>query len=419
LSLGIILFSQFGTHAVSAELDQDQVENAEADFDTTFLSGNVKSIDISQFKYDNPVLAGEYDLDIYLNTKWIGRKKMVFREIKGHKTAMLCFTKAEMQKFGVKSEILNKHAEEDNTDCLAIGEWVESAFYEYDNNKLRLDISIPQIALINASRDAVNVSDWDRGINAAYLSYNAGAYKSFSRENSPDSTNVFVGFTAGANILGWQLRHFGQWSWNDQASSEIGKSNYTSGNTYLQRPIPQFRGLLTLGENNTSGRIFDSVNYRGIDFSSDERMLPNSMLGYAPRIRGNAMSNSKVEVRQNGQLIYQTTVAAGPFEINDLYATGYGGDLEVSVIEASGEIQQFSVPYASVVEMLRPGLDRYSVTIAQYNGQNTSLNPWFTELKYERGLNTYLTGYSGLQWTEGYAALAVGAAVGTQFGAIR
>jgi outer membrane usher protein len=68
-------------------------------------------------------------------------------------------------------------------------------------------------------------------------------------------------------------------------------------------------------------------------------MLPNSMIGYAPQIRGNAKTNAKVEIRQQGQLIYQTTVAPGRFEINDLYPTGFGGELEVSVIESNGEFK--------------------------------------------------------------------------------
>ncbi len=43
------------------------------------------------------------------------------------------------------------------------------------------------------------------------------------------------------------------------------------------------------------------------------------MLGYAPQIRGYAKTNAKVEVRQQGNLIYQTTVTPGSFEINDLF----------------------------------------------------------------------------------------------------
>ena len=35
-------------------------------------------------------------------------------------------------------------------------------------------------------------------------------------------------------------------------------------------------------------------------------------------------------------------------------------EIEVSIIEANGQVQKFSVPYASVGQMLRPGVNRYS-----------------------------------------------------------
>ena len=61
--------------------------------------------------------------------------------------------------------------------------------------------------------------------------------------------------------------------------------------------------------------IFDALPYRGINISSDDRMLPNSMLGYAPQIRGYAKTNAKVEVRQQGNLIYQTTLTPGVLKL--------------------------------------------------------------------------------------------------------
>ncbi len=186
----------------------------------------------------------------------------------------------------------------------------------------------------------------------------------------------------------------------------------------LQRAFPKYRGVLTLGDSFTNGEVFDSIGYRGIDFSSDDRMLPNSMLGYAPRIRGNAKTNAKVEVRQQGQLIYQTTVAPGNFEINDLYPTGFGGEIEVSIIEANGQVQKFSVPYASVVQMLRPGVNRYSLTVGQFRDQDIDLNPWVVQGKYQQGINNYLTGYTGIQATENYAAVLLGAAFATPIGAV-
>ena len=85
---------------------------------------------------------------------------------------------------------------------------------------------------------------------------------------------------------------------------------------------------MTLGDYFTNSDFIDSLPYRGMNISSDDRMLPNSMLGYAPRVRGYAKTNAKVEIRQQGNLIYQTTVPPGNFEINDLYPTGFGGELK-------------------------------------------------------------------------------------------
>ncbi|WP_291368463.1 MULTISPECIES: fimbria/pilus outer membrane usher protein, partial [unclassified Acinetobacter] len=303
--------------------------------------------------------------------------------------------------------------------CLRIEQWIDQASYEFDTSKLRLDISIPQVAIEKNAQGYVDPSVWDRGINAGFLSYNASVYRSTDKlENHQERINAFTSINAGANLGGWQLRHNGQWLWQNHAENQDPSSSYEVINSYVQRAFPKYRGVLTLGDHFTDGEIFDSFGYRGIDFTSDDRMLPNSMIGYAPRIRGNAKSNAKVEIRQQGQLIYQTSVAPGHFEINDLYPTGFGGELEVSVIEANGQIQRFSVPYSSVVQMLRPGLSRYSITIGQFRDSDMNSAPWIVQAKYQRGLNNYLTTYAGIQAAERYSAATLGSAFATPIGAI-
>ncbi len=346
---------------------------------------------------------------------------MVFKAVDPTQNAVTCFTGMNLLEYGVKQEVLSKHAplQKENNSCYKIEEWVENAFYEFDNSRLRVDISIPQVALQKNAQGYVDPSVWDRGINAGFLSYNGSAYKTFTQSNDRSETsNAFMGITAGLNLGGWQLRHNGQWQWQDTPAENQSKSSYEETSTYLQRAFPKYRGVLTLGDSFTNGEVFDSYGYRGIDFSSDDRMLPNSMLGYAPRIRGNAKTNAKIEVRQQGQLIYQTTVAPGNFEINDLYPTGFGGEIEVTVIEANGEIQKFSVPYASVVQMLRPGVNRYSLTVGQFRDRDIDLNPWVVQGKYQQGINNYLTGYTGIQASENYTALLLGAAFATPIGAV-
>src|SRR5699024_1180875 len=113
---------------------------------------------------------------------------------------------------------------------------------------------------------------------------------------------------------------------------------------------------------------------RGVQLSSDDRMLATSVQGYAPIIRGIANSNARVTVRQNGSILREVTVPAGPFSINDLYPMGYGGDLQVEILEANGEKRTFSVPYTATAQLIRPGYSRYQIAAGRYRFGNTLFN---------------------------------------------
>lgn len=408
----------------ATETDLDGTEQSptatEAEFDSAFLIGDAKKIDVNRFKYGNPVLPGDYNVDIYVNGNWFGKHRMVFKATENNQNAYTCFNSSQLLEYGVKAEVLKKGQSTYPAGCQKIEQWVEDSFYEFDTSRLRVDISIPQVAMQKNAQGYVDPSVWDRGINAAFLSYNASAYKTFNKlQGGEETTKAFTSVTAGANLAGWQFRHNGQWQWQDRTTVDhTSKSSYDAISTYVQRAFPQYRGVLTLGESFTDGEIFDSFGYRGVDFSSDDRMLPNSMIGYAPRIRGNAKTNAKVEVRQQGQLIYQTTVAPGSFEINDLYPTGFGGELEVSILEANGEIQRYSIPYASVVQMLRPGMSRYSVSMGQFRDKDIDLDPFIVQGKYQRGVNNSITAYGGVQFSEDYSAVTLGSAFATPIGAV-
>jgi outer membrane usher protein len=145
-------------------------------------------------------------------------------------------------------------------------------------------------------------------------------------------------------------------------------------------------------------------------------MLPDSQRGYAPVVRGVANTNARVTISQNGIRLYETTVAPGAFVISDLYPTGYGGDLQVSVTEADGSVRSFAVPYAAVPLSLREGQNRYSLTAGMVRHlPNTS--PLFSQATWQHGFTNMLTGYGGLALARGYASPMVGAALTTPWGA--
>lgn len=417
--IGYPLLCSIVSFSVSMSVYSEETTLQEADFDAVFLMGDAKKIDVSRFKYNNPVLPGEYNVDVYVNNNWFGKRKFIFKTIQNQNNATTCFDLTTLLNFGVKKDALNQSIESIQTDdrCKSIDQWVSNAFYEFDSSSLRLDISIPQIAMQKNAQGYVDPSIWDQGINAGFLSYSASAYRT-QNNVSPDTSNAFMSIAAGWNLAGWQLRHFGQWQWTNTQSADQKQSKYNTTSTYIQKAFPNYRGVLTFGDSHTNGEVFDSIGYRGVDFSSDDRMLPNSMQGYAPQIRGNAKTTAKVEIRQQGQLIYQTTVSPGPFEINDLYPTGFGGAIDVTVIESDGQIQKFAVPYASVVQMLRPHMNRYSLTFGQFRDKAVNLSPMIFQGKYQHGLNNYVTGYMGLQATTDYFAATIGSAFSTPIGAI-
>jgi outer membrane usher protein len=386
----------------------------EATFNSSFLVGDARGVDLSRFRNGNPILAGKYSLDVYVNGEWKGKKSISFKNISGKNTADTCFTLLSLDELGVDSSKLGSDPAINTNTCKSLQQWMPEAYYRLDTSSLRMDISIPQVALRRSARGYVDPRFWDRGISAGILSYNFNSFttRSSNNGNHADSTDAYLTLNAGVNLAGWQIRHDSNVNWRSDE-----QTHWQNTSTYAQRAIPKVLGMLTLGDSYTNGDLFDSIGFRGVEVATDDRMLPDSLNGYAPVVRGVAQSNALVEIRQNNQLIYQTTVAPGEFIINDLYPTGYGGDLNVTINEADGSKRQFSVPYASVAQMLRPKIQRYSITAGQVRDDYLSKQPNMFQATYQRGFTNLFTGYTGGVASDGYGSLLLGSAIATPVGA--
>jgi outer membrane usher protein len=386
----------------------------QAEFNSSFLSGQARGVDLSVFGRGNPVVAGSYRTDIYVNGGWQGRRDLDFKS-DGAGSANACMNLQMLEEFGVDTGVVLAGQPADTSACKPIQEWMPDAYALFDSANLRYDLSIPQSFLRRAARGYVNPALWDRGINAGFVAYSFNAIDSQNHASGAGTTrnrSGYLGLNAGVNLDGWQFRHDSNLTWNEGDGHR-----WQNLATYAQRGIAQLRGLLTIGDAYTSGELFDSIGYRGVSLVSDDRMLPDSLRGYAPVVRGVAETNAQVEVRQNRQLIYSTTVSPGSFVIDDLYPTGYGGDLDVTVVEADGRRRQFSVPYGSVAQMLRPGISRYAVTVGQVRNDYLLQDPYLLQATYQRGVGNQLTVYGGSALSAGYASLLYGAGVSTGFGA--
>ncbi|MCL7715582.1 fimbria/pilus outer membrane usher protein [Stenotrophomonas mori] len=389
----------------------------QARFNAGFLSGQTRQLDLAAFSHGNPMVAGTHRVDVYVNGTWQGRRDLPFRaDAQGRVDA--CLATALLEEIGVDSAALPPRAEPSPpgaaADCLPVQQRMAHAYGTYDGANLRYDLSIPQTYLRREARGYVDPSLWDRGIDAGFVGYSFNAIDSDSRiAGGRRNRSAYLGLNAGLNLGGWQFRHDSNVTWSDGRGRQWQRTA-----TYVQRGLPKIRGMLTLGEAYTAGELFDSVGYRGASLASDDRMLPDSLRGYAPVVRGIAETNARVEVRQNQQLIYSATVAPGGFVIDDLYPTGYGGDLEVEVIEADGRRRTFKVPFGSVPQMLREGVSRYALTAGQVRDTLLRDEPWLLQGTYQRGIGNRLTVYGGSALSEGYTSLLYGVGLSTPIGAL-
>ncbi|MDF3839159.1 fimbrial biogenesis outer membrane usher protein [Cupriavidus basilensis] len=409
----LMLFAGASAHAATQEIEDTLV--AEVQFNDAFLQpGSGGKIDISRFSKGNIAAPGQYRAGLFVNEIWLGRTEVTMRQIGNDKANVQpCVDRAQLERMGVDLTKLSPQALEKlgSGECVTMPQLVPDATASYDNGELRLDVSVPQAYMMRNARGYVESKFWDEGVNAAKLQYNANVYHSDNLGQS--YTQSYAGITAGVNVGPWRLTHMGSYTHSDATGSQ-----YQAMQTNVKRAIAPINSQLTLGDGFTDGTLFDSVGYRGVQIASDDRMYPESLRGYAPTVRGIASTNARVQIRQNGNIIYETTVQPGAFEINDLYATGYGGDLEVTVTEANGSVHVSKVPYAAAVTSLRPGVTRYSMTAGQYRSTGAHIRPFMFQGTVQHGFSNMVTGYGGAVLSENYVAAMGGASLNTNWGAI-
>ncbi|CAM3192734.1 fimbria/pilus outer membrane usher protein [Janthinobacterium lividum] len=385
----------------------------EIEFNGAFLPEGSRSLNLAAYQKGNPVLPGVYRADVALNGQLKSRQDIHVRANADGSNAVVCVSRKLLELLGVD---LTRLAPEALVflaagECTDLAKLIDGATAVFVPETQQVDISIPQISLLRNARGYVSPDVWDSGVTAGMLAYNFNSNHSRSSNTQYDS--AYLGLDAGINLGSWRLRHKSALRWQPHRGS-----HYQAQDTYGRRDITALQSQLTVGDAHTSGEVFDTQSFRGVQLASDDRMLPNSLRGYAPVVRGVARSNARVSIRQAGSILLETTVAPGAFVIDDLYATGYGGDLTVTVFEADGSEQHFVVPYAAVSQLLRPGMLRFGATAGITRNSYLSQQAHFLQGTAQYGLSNSMTGYGGVQASSDYFSLLGGMAFATPIGAI-
>ncbi|MTC53035.1 fimbria/pilus outer membrane usher protein [Providencia alcalifaciens] len=398
-------------------------------FDPSFLGvvGENTDVDLSAFSQAGGVAEGEYTVSVFVNQQDVGQFTLNFiKNAQGDIAPEL--TPEQLDTFGVNVPHIPVLKDLPKGELISdLGALIPQATTRLDLSRLRLTISVPQVAMQSLISRNADPSLWDDGIPALMANYNVSAGRTTSRYDGKknQNTNVFASARLGANAGPWRLRsHLThsrfEYSGGNNSSATTNTQTYFS-NTTLSRDIRALRSTLLVGESSTGSDVFDGVPFKGVQLTSNEQMLPSQLRGYAPAISGVANSNARVTIRQNGNIVYEAYVAPGPFYINDIQQAGLSGDYDVTVTEADGAQRQFVVPYSSLPVMLRPGGWKYEVASGRYNGSLTtrSRRSDFILGTAVYGLHNDVTVYGGALLAKDYQSLSVGTGLSLgDFGAV-
>lgn len=400
--LALCLLSALSTGALADEpaADDDYVE-----FNTSVLRGNV---DNSRFANGNPVPAGSWPVNLQVNGKTQLRSTVNFIDNQTAR-ATPCLTRNLLEQMNI--DVSHIAQGDDENACVVLAEHYTGGHVSYESLTQTLNLQMPQQYLISHPRGWVSPKRWDAGIPMAITTYNLNAWHS---ENDGDtSDSIYSGLNYGINIGGWRFRASGALNWDSDSGS-----SYDSYDMYVAHDIDALQAQLELGNVRTQGNMMDSVTLDGVRLYYDDRMNPLSR-SFVPVIRGVANNNAKITLKQADRILQQVTVPPGPFAISDYYAAENGSDIDVTVEESDGSIRTFSVPYASVAQLMSPGQSDWEMAAGTVNDQRTDSDPGFAMATGYYGLNNTFTGYAGAQWADGtYMAGLLGVAMNTQLGAL-
>ncbi|MDF7788612.1 fimbria/pilus outer membrane usher protein [Pantoea stewartii] len=367
-------------------------------FDASLLGGAAKNADLSLFE-QGLQQPGTYQMDVLLNGEQVDSQDITLRLVTAPSGDSLqpCLSVAQLLRWGVNTTAWPALAEGGKA-CARLSA-IPQAQVKADVAALQLRLDIPQAALRPHYGGLAPEALWDNGITAFRMNYSAATSRTDGQPGGPVE-NFWAQLQPGINAGPWRVRSSLSWQ---------SGGRWQQAYTWAERGFVKIKSRLTLGKRTTSGDVFDGVPFTGAMLATDEAMIPADERGYTPAVRGVARTRARIEVRQRGYLLRMQQVAPGPFSIEDLPAGQGGDDLQVTVFEADGHNQFFTVPWQTPAVALHEGYLRYSVAAGHYRPSETGIAPSpFTQATLMYGLPRGLTLYGGLQEAADYSAASLG-----------
>lgn len=387
------------------------------EFNIDFLDAEDKeNIDLSRFSEAGFVMPGTYNLSVKVNDQSLKDLDITFYERPSATpennpaapvSVEACLTAEIITLLGLTPAAQNKLSRWHAGKC-ADYRALEGMSVKGDLSETALRISLPQAWMEYQDASWLPPSRWEDGLPGVLFDYNLNGSVS-KPGNGQQTQNLSGSGTTGINVGPWRLR--GDWQSNYvHTTGQAGSSqhNFDWSRLYAYRTLRELKAKLTVGEDYLTSDLFDSWRFAGLSVISDDRMLPPNLRGYAPEVSGIARTNAKVIISQQDRVLYQTTVASGPFRIQDL-SDAVSGRLDVRVEEQDGSVQHFQVDTATIPYLTRPGQIRYKLAAGRPSDYAHHVQgPIFTTGEFSFGVSNAWSLYGGGIGAGRYNALSMG-----------
>ncbi|MGU3414018.1 fimbria/pilus outer membrane usher protein [Enterobacteriaceae bacterium C34A] len=354
------------------------------EFDMSLMEkmANMEGIDASVLDNGSEVVAGEYPVDLHINDDDFGQVTLPFESVNGRVQPV--FTLEQLTEWGITPDrkLQGSHP---------LKAYISQASVNANPGSEKLSLSVPQASYLPPTTDIAPQRQWNDGLSAARINYNLNFQQSSGDNRSQSLSSTF---NNGLNLGSWRFRNDGYYRY----SSNNRTGRYQSSSSYLTHDVAALKGTFRGGDLFTDGKIFSTVSLRGISLFSSQEMRPDNQRFYIPAISGSARSNATVVIRQNGYVIDQRHVPAGPFLIRDLTNAATSADLDITVEESDGSTQHFTQPFNTIAALLPAGVFNYSFAVGHLrNAESNAFSPAVYQASGFYGLNNTFTLLAGQQ----------------------
>ncbi|SFH75030.1 Outer membrane usher protein FimD/PapC [Collimonas sp. OK307] len=217
-----------------------------------------------------------------------------------------------------------------------------------------IELVVPTAALASAAPSAQN-SHYERGGTAGMFNYDV--LSQHSQYGSYKDHYVFANTELGLNVSDWIIRS------RQSYSAQNNRSDFQQLYTYAQHTFVDMGTTMQIGQIDMNMSMFGGAAITGVQFGPEAGLSGNG--GPSARINGLAQSQARVEVRQNGALLYTTVVPPGPFSFEDVPLLSSSRDVDVHIIEENGATQHLTIPAASLEIGSQGGAPGYSFAVGK------------------------------------------------------